>query len=360
MSRLADDTAPLDVLLVDAALGPVRRFVPGRVDRKVGCRPSSVRRGPPPGGSGSWAPRPAGSSPAPRPWRRTGDRRFTDVAWTENPPLKRLVQLYLAASRTAEQLTIDADLDPRDRKRVQFFLENVVEAVAPSNVPAGQPGLGQGRHRHRRAEPGARGQAAVHDLATPPRVPEMVDSSGFTLGENIAATPGAVVFRNEVLELIQYAPQTDEVYEVPALVVPPTINKFYALDLTPERSLVEFGVRQGRQIFVISWRNPDSRHASWNFDTYVRAVLDALDAVEEITGSARTVLGGVCSGGILASIAAAYLAGIGRQDRLAGLCLAVTVIDSHDAGTVSRSSTIGWPAGPRQSPRARGTSTAGS
>ena len=88
-------------------------------------------------------------------------------------------------------------------------------------------------------------------------------------------------------------------------------------------------------MFVISWRNPDSRHASWNLDTYVRAVLDALDAVEEITGSARTVLGGVCSGGILASLTAAYLAGIGRQDRLAGLCLAVTVIDNHDAGTVS-------------------------
>ena len=138
-----------------------------------------------------------------------------------------------------------------------------------------------------------------------------------------------------MLELIQYAPQTDEVYEVPALVVPPTINKFYAIDLAPERSLVEYGVRQGRQMFVISWRNPDSRHASWNLDTYVRAVLDALDAVEEITGSAQTVLGGVCSGGILASMAAAYLAGIGRQDRLAALCLAVTVIDNHDAGTAA-------------------------
>ena len=163
----------------------------------------------------------------------------------------------------------------------------------------------------------------------------MVDGTGFVVGENIAATPGGVVFRNEVLELIQYAPQTAEVYEVPALVVPPTINKFYALDLAPERSLVEFGVRQGRQMFVISWRNPDARHASWNFDTYVRAVLDALDAVEEITGSRQTVLGGVCSGGMLASMAAAYLAGTGRQDRLAALCLAMTVIDNHDAGTAS-------------------------
>jgi polyhydroxyalkanoate synthase len=163
----------------------------------------------------------------------------------------------------------------------------------------------------------------------------MVDSSGFALGENIAATPGAVVFRNEVMELMQYAPQCDEVFEVPLLVVPPTINKFYAIDLAPERSLIEFSVREGRQAFVISWRNPDARHAEWNFDTYVRAILDALDAVEEITGSDRTVLGGICSGGILASITAAYLAGIGHQDRLAAICLAVTVIDNHDAGTIS-------------------------
>ena len=163
----------------------------------------------------------------------------------------------------------------------------------------------------------------------------MVDGSGFVVGDNIAATPGGVVFRNEVLELIQYAPQTDEVYEVPALVVPPTINKYYALDLAPDRSLVEFGVRQGRQMFLISWRNPDTRHASWGLDTYVRGVLDALDAVEEITGSTRTVLGGACSGGILASIAAAYLAAVGQQDRLAALVLAVTVIDNEDAGTMA-------------------------
>ena len=154
-------------------------------------------------------------------------------------------------------------------------------------------------------------------------------------GETHRVGPGSVVFQSEVLELIQYRPQTEEVYEIPVLVVPPTINKFYAIDLAPGRSLVEYSVQQGRQMFVISWRNPDARHADWNVETYVRAILDALDAVEEITGSATTVLGGICSGGILASIVAAYLAGIGRQDRLAGVCLAVTVIDNHDAGTVS-------------------------
>lgn len=334
-SRLAERSASLDVLLVDATRGSARRFVPDMSTAKwavsLARKPDLTARRL--GGLGVEAGRILTGTSTVTPHHR--DRRFTDVAWAENPLLKRLVQLYLAGSHTAEQLVIDAGLDARDRKRVRFFLENVIEAAAPSNVPLVNP-------TSAKAVIDTAGLSLVRgvkqlakDLASAPRVPEMVDGSGFVVGENIAATPGAVVFRTEVLELIQYAPQTDEVYEVPMLVVPPTINKFYALDLAPERSLVEFGVRQGRQMFVISWRNPDSRHASWNLDTYVRAVLDALDAVEEVTGSARTVLGGVCSGGILASVAAAYLAGTGRQDRLAALCLAVTVIDNDDAGTVS-------------------------
>ncbi len=334
-ARLAESPSPLDVLLVDAALGPLHRFLPDMSTAKWAV---SLARKPDItaqrlGELGAEAGRIVTGSSTVAPHR--GDRRFTDVAWTENPLLKRLVQLYLAGRHTAEQLVIDADLDTRDRERVRFLVENVAEAIAPSNVPLVNPvstkavidtaGLSLVRG----------GKQLVKDLASAPRVPDMVDGSGFVLGDNIAATPGAVVFRTEVLELIQYAPQTEEVYEVPALVIPPTINKFYALDLAPERSLVEFGVRQGRQMFVISWRNPDSRHATWNLDSYIRAVLDALEAVEEITGSARTVLGGVCSGGILASMTAAYLSGIGRQDRLAALCLAVTVIDNHGAGTMS-------------------------
>ncbi|MFG1813429.1 PHA/PHB synthase family protein [Kribbella sp. NPDC049174] len=334
-SRLAETAAPLDALLVGAALGPVRRFVPdistakwaASLARKPGTTARRLRE------LGTEAGRVLSGTSTLAPQR--GDRRFTDVAWTENPLLRRLVQLYLAGSRTAGELVREADLEPRDRTRLQFVLENIAEALAPSNVPLVNPGSAKAVIDTAGLSLARGGRQLVQDLATAPRVPQMVDGSGFALGENIAATPGGVVLRTEVLELIQYAPQTDEVYEVPALVVPPTINKFYALDLAPERSLVEHGVRQGRQMFVISWRNPDSRHASWNVDTYVRAILEALEAVEEITGSARTVLGGVCSGGVLASMAAAYLTGIGRQDRLAALCLAVTVIDNHDAGTAS-------------------------
>jgi len=333
--RLADHAAPLDVLLVDAALGPMRRFRPDMSTAKwalsLARKPRTTARRL--GGLGAEAGRILAGTSKVAP--RRGDRRFSDIAWTDNPLLRRLVQLYLAGGQTVDQLIADADLDPRDRKRVRFLLENLVEAASPSNVPLVNPASAKAVIDTAGLSLVRGGTQLVKDLAASPRIPEMVDTTGFTLGENVATTPGSVVFRNDVLELIQYAPQADEVFEVPLLLVPPTINKFYAVDLAPERSLIEFNVRQGRQMFCISWRNPDARHAGWNVDTYVRAILDAHDAVEEITGSDRTVLGGICSGGILASITAAYLAGIGRQDRLAALCLAVTVIDNHDAGTVA-------------------------
>jgi polyhydroxyalkanoate synthase len=135
-----------------------------------------------------------------------------------------------------------------------------------------------------------------------------------------------------VFELIQYAPQTPTVRQVPLLLVPPTINKFYVLDLAPGRSLVEYLVRRGQQVFVMSWRNPDARHADWGLDTYTQAVLDALDATRRICRAERTVLTGVCSGGMLASMVAAQLAGVGQLDRLAGLAFMVTVLDHRRAG----------------------------
>ncbi|GAA1509979.1 PHA/PHB synthase family protein [Nocardioides humi] len=336
-THLADAAAPLDVLMVDAALGPLRRFVPdsstARWAISMARRPRATGRRL--GDLAAEAARIVAGASDVEPAR--GDRRFVDAGWSENPLLHRLVQLYLAGARTADELVADAeaDLDPRDRKRVRFLVENVVEAVSPSNVPLVNPASAKAVIDTAGLSLVRGAGSLVRDLASAPRVPEMVDTSGFELGENIAATPGAVVFRNDLLELIQYRPQCDEVYEVPVLLVPPTINKFYAIDLAPGRSLMEFSVQSHRQMFAISWRNPDARHAAWNIETYVRAILDALGAVEEITGSERTVLGGICSGGILASITAAYLAGIGRLDRIAAVCLAVTVIDNAGAGTVS-------------------------
>jgi polyhydroxyalkanoate synthase len=163
----------------------------------------------------------------------------------------------------------------------------------------------------------------------------MVEPDAFEVGQDLAVTPGAVVLRTPVFELIQYRPATAKVGHVPLLIVPPTINKFYVLDLAPGRSLVEYLVGSGQQVFMISWRNPDARHARWDLDTYGQAVVDALEAVCQITGSDQAALTGVCSGGIIAAMVIAHLAHTGQQDRIAAFTLLASVLDQERAGLAS-------------------------
>jgi polyhydroxyalkanoate synthase len=327
--------APLDALLVDAALGPVRRFAPDASTAKLlaglARRPGTTARRLRSLAAESGRIMVGTSTLAAS--RR--DRRFADQAWTANPVLRRMVQLYLAGGQTAQQLVGDAGLGWRDERRMRFLTENLLEAMAPSNIPLVNPESAKVTIDTAGASLARGGVQLVRDLGSSPRIPEMVDRSAFEVGGNIAVTPGAVVLRTDVFELIQFTPQTEQVRDVPLLVVPPTINKYYALDLAADRSLVEFLVREGQQVFVMSWRNPDARYAEWNFDIYVRAILDALDAVERVSGTDRTVLAGICSGGILASITAAYLAATGQAHRLAAFALAVTVIDNAQAGMAS-------------------------
>jgi polyhydroxyalkanoate synthase subunit PhaC len=331
----ADQAAPLDALLADAALGTFRRFAPDASGAKFAAalarRPYTTGRR-----LNSLAAelvRIGAGTSALAPDRR--DRRFADPAWTGNALLRRIVQSYLAAGQTADQLIQDAGLGPRDEKRVRFGAGNLIEAASPSNVPLVNPSSAKAAIDTGGLSLARGGLSLVRDLASPPRIPEMVDRSAFEVGGNIAVTPGEVVLRTEVLELIQYRPQTGQVREIPLLIVPPTINKFYALDLAPGRSMVEYLVQNGQQVFVISWRNPDARHADWGLDTYVKAVLDALDGVERICGTGRTAVMGVCAGGIIASVTAAHLAAAGQQDRLACFSLLVTVLDTANAGTVA-------------------------
>ena len=330
--QLADEAAPLDALLVDAALGPLRQLAPdpSTVMFAVGLarRPLTTARR-----LGSLAAELArigvGTS-ALAPAKR--DRRFTDPAWTENPLLRRIVQAYLAAGQTADQLVNDAALDWRDDKRVRFLAENLEDALSPSNVPLVNPASAKAAIDTAGLSLVHGGISLLRDMATKPRIPEMVDTSSFEVGRNIAVTPGAVVLRTEILELIQYRPQTERVREVPLLIVPPTINKYYAIDLAPGRSLVEYLVQNGQQVFVISWRNPDARHAGWGMSTYVQAVLDALDAAQRVSGAGRTALIGTCAGGIIASITAGHLAAAGQAGRLSAFGLFVTVLDTAQAG----------------------------
>ena len=335
VDELADRAAPLDALLVDAALGPVRRLAPNSSTVRFAARLARhpVTTGRRLGGLATELGRVAVGTSTLAP--STKDRRFADPAWTQNPLLHRAVQAYLAAAGTARQLVADAHLDWRDDTRVRLLVENLVEAAAPSNVPLVNPSSAKAAVDNGGLNLVRGGLTFLRDMAAPPRIPEMVDRSAFEVGRNIAVTPGAVVLRTEVLELIQYRPQTERVREVPLLIVPPTINKYYALDLAPGRSLIEYLVQGGQQVFVVSWRNPDARFADWGLDTYVQSVLDALTAVQQIGDCDRAALLGVCSGGIIAALTAAHLAATGQQGRLAAFALLVTVLDNARAGAAA-------------------------
>ena len=261
-----------------------------------------------------------------------GDKRFADPAWRGNPLLHRTMQAYLATNNAVDQLFSDADLDWRDAELIRFALDFLTEGLSPSNNPVLSP-LGWKALIDTGGLSAVRGlRHFVDDMMSAPRVPSMVEPDAFTLGKDIAVTEGSVVFRCEEFELIQYAPKTDKVFSTPLLMVPPVINKFYIMDISPGRSMIEYFLRQGIQVFAISWRNPSAEQKNWGFDTYGQAILNALDAVEKITQSDRTHLQASCSGGILAAMTAAHLNATGEGQRLAGLTLMVTVLDQRKAG----------------------------
>jgi polyhydroxyalkanoate synthase subunit PhaC len=327
--------APLDLLLGDAATGMLRRFNPGgpglRLTAALAVRPRLVA------GRGRQLIGELGRIAMGRsqvqPSRR--DRRFADPGWAGNPLLRRTMQAYLAAAQTTEGVVAEAGLDEADSERVGFVLTNLVDALAPSNNPLLNPAAikaaidtGGGS-----ALTGLR--QFLGDMAVPPRVPSMVEPDAFEVGVDLAVTPGSVILRTPVFELIQYRPATTAVRQVPLLIVPPVINKFYVMDLAPGRSMVEYLVGRGLEVFMVSWRNPDARHAKWDINTYGQAIVEAMDAAARITGSEQVALAGACSGGIIAAMVAAHLAHVGQQDRIAALTLMVTVLDQAHAGLAS-------------------------
>ena len=260
------------------------------------------------------------------------DKRFSDPAWQSNPLTKRSMQAYLTAAELVDSLFADAELDWRDAERIRFVLDVVMEGLAPSNNPLISP-LGWKAIIDTGGLSIVRGvRRFLQDMAAPPRIPSMVEPDAFTVGEDLAVTPGAVVYRNEVFELIQYTPQTEKVWAVPLLMVPPVINKFYILDIAPGRSMVEYLLSQGHQVFAISWRNPTAAQRSWDCDTYGGAIVDALDAIQKATGSQSAHVQASCSGGILTAMTVAHLSAMGEADRIASLTLMVTVLDQGREG----------------------------
>jgi polyhydroxyalkanoate synthase len=330
-----DAAGALDLVLTGAALNQLRRFRPGwetfRLARQLGRRPRKLAM------RGTDLLREYGQIAAGASTRAPakGDRRFTDPAWTGNPLLHRVLQAYLATAQAAGTVVTDAHLDYRDDLRVRFLLDNLIDAAAPSNNPVLSPVAWKSAIETGGASLVRGATNLARDLASAPRIPTMVEPSAFEVGTTLAVTPGAVVLRTPMFELIQYTPLTEQVTTVPLLIVPPVINKYYAIDLAPGRSLVEYLVSQGQQVFVISWRNPDARHRSWGVDAYGQAILDALDAVLEIADVEQAHLLALCSGGIIATMVSASLSESGGLDRVATLGLAVTVLDQSRAGIAS-------------------------
>jgi polyhydroxyalkanoate synthase len=263
------------------------------------------------------------------------DARFKDPEWSENPVFDFLKQAYLITSRWAEKLVDEAQgLDEHTRHKAEFYVKQLASALSPSNFLATNPelirttikenGANLVRGMKMLAEDIERGKGELKLRQS--------DPERFEVGVNMANTPGKVIFRNDLIELIQYAPSTETALKRPLLIVPPWINKFYVLDLNPEKSFIRWAVAQGLTVFVISWVNPDERHADKGFDDYMReGVFAALDKVEEATGERKVTTIGYCVGGTLLAVALAYMAATG-DDRVESATFLTTQVDFSHAG----------------------------
>jgi polyhydroxyalkanoate synthase len=261
--------------------------------------------------------------PAPR------DRRFADPAWSANPAYRRLAQSYLSVSGSLHSL-VDAyearGADWREVEQARFVVNAFTSAMAPTNTLLGNPAAVK-----RAFDTGGRSVLRgmghlLSDLRHNGGLPTQTDRSAFTVGEDLGISPGAVVHRDEVIELIQYTPTTARVRQRPLVIVPPPIGRFYFLDLRPGRSLVEYAVSRGLQVFMISWRNPTKEQADWGLDTYAQRVVDAIGVAAGITGSPDVTTLGLCAGGQVMTTALNHLAATG-DDRVHAAGYAVTLLD---------------------------------
>ena len=258
------------------------------------------------------------------------DRRFTGEGWAANPVATFSAAAYLLNARTLMGLADAVEADAKTRARIRFGVEQWMAAMAPSNFLAFNAEA-QKKAIETKGESIAKGmQNLLHDI-TQGHV-SMTDESLFEVGRNVATTEGAVVFENELFQLLEYKPLTTKVFERPFLLVPPCINKFYILDLQPENSLIRYAVEQGHRTFVVSWRNPDDSLAHKTWDDYVEdGVMAAIDVVQNITGAEQINALGFCVGGTILSNALAVLAARGDEP-VASATFLTTLIDFTDTG----------------------------
>jgi len=277
----------------------------------------------------------AGEATAPVVMPAAGDKRFSDSEWSQNQFFDFLKQAYLLTAQWADKFVADAaDLSPHTKQKAEFYVRQITNALAPTNFVLTNPELLREtltsnadnlvRGMHMLAEDIERGGGHLKIRQS--------DSSMFEVGRNLAITPGKVIYQNELMQLIQYAPSTGTVLKRPLLIVPPWINKFYVLDLTPEKSFIKWCVDQGLTVFCISWVNPDERLAQKTFNDYVhQGPLAALDAIKKATGEDKVHAIGYCVGGTLLAIALAEMAA-GRDERIVSATLFASQVDFTYAG----------------------------
>ena len=265
------------------------------------------------------------------------DRRFSDVTWEDHPGFFALRQYYLAASELAAEILAAGrgkDADKLSDDKAEMMTKLIIDALAPTNFLATNPAALKRAFETAGASLVAGGRHFVDDLLHNKGRPRQVDTGSFELGTNLAATPGRVVFRNELMELIQYAPQTEQVHAVPVLASPPWINKYYVMDLAPGRSFIEWAVQHQRTVFAISYRNPDATMRDVTLDDYlVQGPRAALDVISDITSSDKIDIVGLCLGGALTAMTAAYLTETG-DNRIGSITLLNTLLDYSDPGAL--------------------------
>jgi polyhydroxyalkanoate synthase subunit PhaC len=278
-----------------------------------------------------------------------GDRRFHGERWSSHPWFNLLKQSYLLNSQLLDSVIDAAEMDPRQKHKLRFFSRQFIDAMSPANFPSMNPEVIDAMLQSK----GETVQAGMVNLMEDIRRGRIsiTDESAFEVGKNVATSKGSVVFENEVMQLLQYAPLTDKVASRPLLIVPPCINKFYILDLQPENSFVRFACEQGLTVFLVSWRNPDAKLSHLTWDDYVeQGVLKAIDLAREISRADKINALGWCVGGTLLSSALAVLRA--RDDgHVASMTLLTTMLDFQepgdlgalldDAGVAQREMTIG-------------------
>lgn len=271
------------------------------------------------------------------------DRRFADETWSKNPLYRRTLQFWLSVRAGFTEYLNDLDMDETERARALLLGNIVLDSLSPTNTFIGNPAA-----LKRIFETGGSSlldgfNNAYDDFVSGKKLPSQVDSRNFEVGTNLAGSEGAVVFRNDMMEVIQYAPLSKKVHEIPLLIVPPQINKFYVLDLTPDKSLIHYLVSKGFRVFIISWFNPGPAQENWSLEAYVNAVIEATDVVRNITRQKKLNMMGACSGGITISTVLSHLAALG-DDRINSCTLQVCVLDPRaddtEIGALVSDSTI--------------------